>query len=252
MYHNRIIPCLLLRDHGLIKTIKYKGGRYLGDPINAIKIYNDCEVDELIILDIDATKEHRSPDFEYLKKLTQQCFMPVCYGGGITSVDTVKRLFELGIEKVSVNTSLYDNPNMVKECVALFGSQSIVASVDLKRDKSGNVSAWIKNGTELIKEDAFEYMKHIEEDGVGEVFINFIDHDGMMDGYDYEVISRISKHISVPLIVCGGASSTNDCKKAIDVGASAAAAGSIFVFWGRNKAVLINYPDKEEIEKLFL
>lgn len=251
MYHNRIIPCLLLRDQGLVKTVKFNKYRYLGDPINAVKIYNDKEVDELIFLDIDATKEKRKPDYNFLKKIAEQCFMPLCYGGGVKTVDEAKRIFELGFEKISLNTAAYNNPDIIKNLVEMFGAQSIVGSMDIRTDWKGHKLVYLYSQKKYIGINPTEYALYLENLGVGEIFLNSIDNDGMMGGYDYQMINQISNSVSVPIIACGGAGKIEDCKKAIEAGASAAAAGSLFVYWGRNKAVLINYPDADEMKTLF-
>lgn len=251
MYHNRIIPCLLLSGRGLVKTINFKDGRYLGDPINAVHIYNDSEVDELIFLDINATKEKREPDYAYLSKITQQCFMPLCYGGGVKNISEIKRLFEIGFEKIAINSALYYNPRILSEASEIFGSQSILGAIDIKSDRNGHKSVYICNGKINTKTEPVEYAKRIEELGAGELLVNSIDQDGMMAGYDLDMIERISGAVNIPIIACGGAGNLRDCKKVVDAGASAAAAGSLFVYWGRNKAVLINYAGKEEIEEVF-
>lgn len=251
MYHNRLIPCLLLDNGKLVKTQQFHKPVYIGDPINAVKIFNDKEVDELIFLDINATKTGRQPDFEYLRKIAEQCFMPLCYGGGITSLHDIGRLFRIGFEKVSINSSAFLNIDLMKEAVKIYGSQSIVGAIDVGKNMFGKNVVKIINGTKNTKQSPVEYAKMLEDAGAGEIFLNSITYDGMMQGYDYEMIKEISDVVQIPIIACGGAGSLTDCKKAIDSGASAAAAGSIFVFWGVNKAVLINYPDHREVEELF-
>lgn len=246
MHHNRLIPCLSLRGHGLVKTKQYKGGRYLGDPINAVKIYNDREVDELFITDIDATKNGQSPDIDYLKKITQQCFMPAGYAGGVKTLDDVKTLFEIGFEKVAICSAAYTTPNLIQESANVFGVQSIVGVIDVLNE-NGIRTAYVESGRRKISDSVTDYAKHLVDMGAGELFVNSIDHDGMMNGYDIELIGMISNAVSVPVVVCGGAHSLEDCARAIKAGASAVAAGSMFVFWGRKKAVLINYPDSKDI-----
>lgn len=251
MYHNRLIPCLLLDNGKLVKTQQFHKRVYIGDPINAVKIFNDKEVDELVFLDINATKAGRQPDFEYLRKIAEQCFMPLCYGGGITSLDDIGRLFRIGFEKVSINASAFRNIDLLKEAVQVYGSQSIVGAIDVGKNMFGKNVVKIVNGTQNTKQSPVKYAKMLEDAGAGEIFLNSIIHDGMMQGYDYEMIKEISDAVQLPVIACGGAGSLADCKRAIDSGASAAAAGSIFVFWGVNKAVLINYPDHSEVGELF-
>lgn len=251
MYHSRLIPCLLLADGKLVKTVQFKKPVYVGDPINAVRIYNDREVDELIFLDIHATHAHRRPDFDYLKKIAEQCFMPLCYGGGISSLDDIGRLFRIGFEKISINAAAADNPELLREAAGIYGSQSIVGAMDVGKNLFGKTVVKTKNGSHSTGYSPAEYAKRLEEAGVGEIFLNSITQDGMMDGYDYDLIKDVSESVQVPVIACGGAGSLQDCRKAVDSGASAAAAGSIFVFWGVNKAVLINYPDSAETAKLF-
>lgn len=246
MYHNRLIPCLSLRGHGLVKTVQFKNGRYLGDPINAVKIYNDREVDELLIIDIDATKNGKSPDIEYLKKITQQCFMPAGYGGGVKTLDDVKALFEIGFEKVAICSAAYTNPDLIPKAANTFGAQSIVGVIDVKLGE-GKYSVYTVSGKQKISDNVIAYAKHLVDIGAGELFVNSIDRDGMMNGYDIDLVEMVSDTVSVPVVVCGGASSINDCALAIKAGASAVAAGSMFVYWGRKKAVLINYPDSKDI-----
>lgn len=251
MYKNRLIPCLLLRDQGIIKTIQFNKYRYLGDPINAVRIFNDKEVDELIFLDIDATKKGRKPDFEFLKKITEQCFMPLCYGGGVSSIDDIKKLFEIGFEKVAVNYSAFCNPDLILEATQIFGTQSIVGAMDVKKKSNGQKYVYLKNGKKNSHKDPVTYAKYLESLGVGEIFLNSIDNDGMMNGYDLELIKDVSKNVKIPVIACGGAQNIEDCRKVILAGAGAAAAGSLFVFWGRKHAVLINYPDKKFTDEIF-
>lgn len=250
MYHNRIIPCLLLRNRGLVKTVQFQGGRYLGDPVNAVKIYNDCEADELIVLDIDATRDKRPIDFAYLKKITQQCFMPACYGGGIKSVEDIRRLFEIGFEKAAIGAGAVRENGLISAAAKTFGSQSIVGVMDILYMGDNSWTVYIENGRHRAGNDAAAYAKELQKCGAGEIMVNSIDRDGMMSGYDCEIIRRIARAVSVPVIACGGAGKLEHCAEAVHAGASAAAAGSLFVYWGRKKAVLINYPDKYEIDKI--
>jgi len=251
MYRSRVIPCLLLKDGGLYKTICFKKQRYLGDPINTLKLFNDKEVDEIIILDILATQISSEPNFEYIKRFTRECFMPICYGGGITSIKQIEMLFKIGIEKVAVNTSLFKNPKMISEAAKLFGSQSIVASIDVRKSLFGKYSVYVSAGSKDTKYEPVRYAKMVEELGVGEILLTSIDRDGMMNGYDYELIQKVSAAIDIPVIASGGAGKLTDCVKVIENGASAAAASSIFVYYGPLKAVLINYPTQNEFLEVF-
>ncbi len=251
MYRSRVIPCLLFKNSGLYKTVRFKNPRYLGDPINTLKLFNDKEADELVILDISASANGAGPNLEYIKRFTRECFMPICYGGGISSIKQVETLFRLGVEKVALNTSLYLNPNIVIEATKQFGSQSVVASIDVKKGLFGSYSVCVASGSKDIKFDPIQYAKRAEELGVGEILLTSINHDGMMDGYDLDLIQRVSSAVNVPVIASGGAGNLSDCVKAVNAGASAAAAGSLFVYYGPLRGVLINYPSQYELVEAF-
>lgn len=251
MFRSRVIPCLLLKSTGLYKTIKFKEQRYLGDPINTLRLFNDKEVDEIVILDITSSISGNEPNYNYLKRLAGECFMPLCYGGGITSLYQVERIFKIGIEKVSFNTSLYLKPELIKEAAKNFGSQSIIASIDVKKKLFGSYSVHINSGNKDIKYNPIEYARRAEDLGVGEILLTSIDQDGMMNGYDYELIEKISSSVTIPVVANGGAGSLTDCVKAVNTGASAAAAGSLFVYYGSRKAVLVNYPTQDELRDAF-
>jgi len=251
MYRSRVIPCLLLKGKGLYKTIQFKKPRYLGDPINTLMLFNNKEVDELIILDIEASLENKAPDMNYLKLLASECFMPLCYGGGVTTIQQVESLFKVGIEKVSFNTALFYQPELIKEAVKNFGSQSIIASIDVKKGLFGKYSALVKSGTIDVKKDLSEYVKHISDLDVGELVITSIDNDGMMKGYDHNLIKKVSSLVDFPVIANGGAGLLKHCVDAIETGASAASAGSLFVYYGPLKAVLVNYPTQDELKQAF-
>lgn len=243
MYRNRLIPCLLLHGEGLVKTKQFKEPNYLGDPINAVRLFNDKLVDELILLDIDATREKRSPNFEKLEKIIDQCFMPITYGGGISSVEDIKKLLSIGIEKVAINYSAYSNPEFVREAVSKFGSSTVVGGMDVGM-RNGKKTVKVINNTIDINRNPIDYAKYLYNLGVGEILLNDIHNDGMMMGYDYELVSDVSQAVTVPVVACGGAANLHDCQKVTESGASAAAAGSIFVYYGRLHAVLINYPEE--------
>jgi cyclase len=240
-----------LNNKGLYKTIQFKKPKYLGDPINTIRLFNDKEADELIILDISASACGDGPNFDYVKRLTRECFMPICYGGGISSVKQVEALFKLGVEKVALNTSLFSQPNLVSEAARIFGSQSIVASMDVRKGFFGAYSVYVTAGARDTKCEPIQYAKRAVELGIGEILLTSIDHDGMMNGYDCELIEKVSSAVNVPVIASGGAGKLSDCVKAINCGASAAAAGSLFVYYGPLRAVLINYPTQQEFEVAF-
>jgi len=251
MYRSRVIPCLLLKDKGLYKTIKFKNPRYLGDPINTLKLFNDKEADEIVVLDISATTSGKGPNFDYIKQLTKECFMPMCYGGGVTTIEQIETLYKLGVEKVALNTAVFTNPELITEAARNFGSQSVVVSIDVKKSLFGSQSVYVMAGTKDTKCNPIAYAKRAEELGAGEIFINSIDKDGVMNGYDYDLIKKISSAVNIPVVAIGGAGDLSDCAKAVDRGASAAAAGSLFVYYGSLKAVLVNYPTQEELAIAF-
>lgn len=251
MYRSRVIPCLLLHNKGLYKTIQFKQPKYLGDPINTVRLFNDKEADELFVLDIGASESGKGPNYENIIRLTRECFMPICYGGGISSIKQVEAVFKLGVEKIALNSALYFQPNLVYEATKIFGSQSIVASMDVKKGFLGSYSVYVTSGSKDTKFDPIQYAKRAEELGVGEILLTSIDHDGMMNGYDYELIGKVSAAVNVPVTAGGGAGKLSDCVKAIICGASAAAAGSLFVYYGSLRAVLINYPTQQELREAF-
>ncbi|MBL8099362.1 MAG: imidazole glycerol phosphate synthase subunit HisF [Anaerolineales bacterium] len=249
MIRPRVIPCLLLKNEGLVKTVKFKDPKYLGDPINIVRIFNDKEVDELIFLDITATNENRRPNFTLLEKITSECFMPLGYGGGIRDMDDIKQLLKIGVEKIVLNTTAVQNPSLIREAANYAGSQAVVISVDIKKSLFGKYETYIQSGKKNTKLDPVNFAVEMEKQGAGEIFINSIDHDGTMQGYDVELIKRMSSAINIPLVACGGAGNIQHLSEAIQAGASAASAGSMFVFQGPLRGVLISYPTQEELRK---
>lgn len=248
MRRARVIPVLLLDNGKLVKTIQFKKPNYIGDPVNAVKIFNDKEVDEIVILDISATKENREPDYAKIEEICSEAFMPFAYGGGIKSLNQVDRLFQLGIEKVVLNSALNSNLTLVRQISEKYGAQSVVASIDVKKNLFGRYIAYSHSGQKRIKLSLEQYLKEILSAGVGEIFLNSIDRDGSYLGYDLELINKVSSSSLVPLVACGGARDINDIKSAIKNGASAAAAGSMFVYSKKGKGVLINYPDLKNVD----
>ncbi len=245
----RIIPVLLIDDRDLIKTINFKKPTYLGDPVNALKIFNRKGIDEMAVLDISASKRGVAPDFELLTDMASEAFMPLSYGGGIKNIDQVRKLLAIGYEKVVLNTALVEDEQLVKDAVALAGSQSVVASIDAKMVK-GQYKCVICDGTKTIDISPVELAKKAEDLGVGEIFLNSVDQDGLMTGYDTGLISSVVEAVSIPVTACGGAGGISDLKKALTEGhAHAAAGGSMFVYYGRLKAVLITAPTEEELTK---
>lgn len=243
----RIIPVLLYDDRDLIKTINFKDRTYLGDPVNAVKIFNRKGIDELSVLDIGATKNHREPDFELLKDIASEAFMPLSCGGGITNLEQVHELLAIGYEKVVINSELVRNPKLITESAEAFGSQSIVASIDAKIIK-GQYHCVINDGQEVTNKVPVELAREAERLGAGEIIINSVDRDGMMQGYDVELVKSVADAVKIPVTAIGGAGGIVDLKKVLDEGhAHAAAGGSMFVYYGRLKAVLITAPSEKEL-----
>ncbi len=248
----RVLPVLLLKNSGLYKTIKFKEPRYIGDPMNAVKLFNDKEVDELIFLDITATIEKKGPNYEAISEVASECFMPFSYGGGIDSIEQMSILFSIGVEKVVLNTVLHSNLNLVKEAADRYGSQSIVASIDVKKSLFGKYEVFSHSGTLNTKKDPVQFAIEMQNAGVGEIMINSIDRDGVMKGYDIDLIKNITSKVDVPLIACGGAGTIDHLSKAVKEGhASAVGAGSMFIYHGKHNAVLINYPNQQDLKKIY-
>lgn len=248
---NRVIPCLLLQDGGVVKTTKFGRPRYVGDPINAIRIFNEKYVDELVFLDISASRTGAEPNYDLIARIAGECFMPLCYGGGIRTLEQARRIVASGVEKIAVNSTAIDRPQLLSELSQELGASSVVVAIDVKRDLFGRERVYHPGKRCLTKLDPVQHAKASIEAGAGEVFLNNVDRDGQCSGFDTTLVSRLSAAVNVPVIACGGASSLVDMRAAVEAGASAAAAGSIFVFYGPHRAVLINYPDYASIRKLF-
>ena len=251
MLQHRVIPALLLRKNGLVKTTRFKDPKYVGDPINAIRIFNEKEVDELMVLDITATKERREPNYEMIEQFAGECFMPLTYGGGIRTVLQAQRIFASGVEKICIQTAALENLQLVREMADRFGSQSIMVSLDIKRTWLGRAQAFAAAQVKLLSTDWLKLLSDLVEAGAGEVLLNAVDKDGTLSGPDLDLIRQASEHVDVPLIAIGGVSSLVDIKSAVDAGASAVAAGAFFVYHGPHRAVLITYPKYRELERLF-
>jgi|APSaa5957512535_1039671.scaffolds.fasta_scaffold23102_4 imidazole glycerol-phosphate synthase subunit HisF len=248
MLQTRFMPCLLVENGRLVKTVKFKNASYVGDPVNAIKIYNDKEVDELIIVDITATKEARDPNFELIKEIADECFMPVCYGGGISSIEQMKALFSLGIEKVALNSHAMNNKNLINNAANRFGSQSIVLSIDVKKDVFDKHIVYTHGGTKKTKYNSVEYAKYVEDAGAGEILLNSIDRDGTWDGFDITMIKKVTDAVNIPVIAIGGAGNTLHISDAVhNGGASAVALGSMAVYQKKGMGVLIRFPKRSDI-----
>lgn len=250
MIRPRVIPCLLLKNEGLVKTVIFKDPKYLGDPINIVRIFNDKEVDELIFLDILATVENRRPNFDLLGKITSECFMPLGYGGGIRTMEDVKELLAMGVEKIVLNTSAVENPSLIRLAADYAGSQAVVISMDVKKTLLGNYEVYVRGGKMGTGLDPVTFAVEMEKQGAGELFVNSIDRDGTMQGYDLELVRRVAESVTVPVVVCGGAGNIGHLAEAIRAGASAAAAGSLFVFQGPLRGVLISYPAQDELKRI--
>lgn len=255
MLRSRIIPCLLVHKKGLVKTTGFKDAKYVGDPINAVKIFNEKEVDELIVLDIDATVENKEPNYEMIKNLATECRMPFCYGGGITTVDQAKKIIQLGAEKIAISSAAINDRSLIKKIGEAIGVQSVVVVIDLKKKNillGGGYDIFTNNGKIKAKIKLNELIDELNQIGVGEIVVNSIDNDGTMKGYDDVLISLFREKIIFPITALGGAGNLADIKMLISkykiIGA---AAGSLFVFKGKYKAVLINYPNREEKSRLF-
>ncbi|MNK22602.1 Imidazole glycerol phosphate synthase subunit HisF [compost metagenome] len=248
----RVIPVLLLQDEGLVKTVRFKDPKYIGDPLNAVSIFNEKEVDELIFLDISATSGKKPIRFELLKEIAEECFMPLAYGGGIRSVEDIRAVLKIGFEKVIINSQLYKDLDFVHEAVSQFGSSTITVSLDVKKNLFGKYELFSEGGKINTKKDPFEFAKQLDRTGVGEIMVQSIDRDGTLKGYDLDLIRRMSDAVQVPVIACGGAASLDDLDQAINqAGAAAVAAGSMFVFHGKHRAVLISYPEQSGLKRIF-
>ena len=258
MLYPRIIPCLLVHNKGLVKTTKFKDPKYVGDPINAVKIFNEKEVDELIVVDIDASREGREPDYKMIENLATECRMPLCYGGGIKTVEQAQKIFSLGVEKIAVSSAAIENPSMITEMAERVGNQSVVIVLDVKKKTlSGKYELYTLNGTKATGIDPVSFAMKMQKLGAGEIVVNSIDQDGVMKGYDMNLINKIREVISIPITVMGGAGTLDDIGSVIQQhGIIGVAAGSLFVFKGKYRAVLISYPTAIEktalLEKHFL
>ncbi len=252
MLRSRVIPCLLVKNRGLVKTIKFAQPKYVGDPLNAVKIFNEKEADELIVLDIDATRQNREPDYQMIQNLAVECRMPLCYGGGVTSVGQFQKIISLGVEKVAISAAAVKDPSLISHAAKVVGSQSVVVVVDVKKKRfSSKYEAYTNNGRLATKFDIVELAKKFESLGAGEIVINSIDQDGSMQGYDLKLVEQARNAVSIPLTVLGGAGSYDHINELIcRFGVIGAAAGSLFVFKGKYRAVLINYPNRNEKDEI--
>lgn len=250
MLRTRIIPCLQLVDQALVKTVKFGRYSYIGDPINTVRIFNELEVDELCFLDIRATIEKRKPNLKILSEIADECFMPLSYGGGVRGVDAAKKILSIGFEKIIINTAAIETPSLITEIAENFGSQSVIVSIDVKKSLNGNYFIYSHDGTLKTKLNPLVWAKQVEEAGAGELLITSMDRDGTWKGYDLGIIKQIADEVVIPVIANGGAGCLNDISRAVKEGnASAVALGSMVVYQQKGMGVLVNFPDKNEIEK---
>ncbi len=246
----RVIPCLLLDDEAMFKTVRFEDSAYLGDPINVINLFNRFEVDEITLLDVRATVQGRPPPFELIERLAAECWVPLSYGGGITTLEDVRGVLSSGVEKVILGTAAADNPALIGEAAAVFGAQAVIVAVDARR-ANGAYETFVESGRRALGIDPASYAAQAVARGAGEILVTSIDRDGTMEGYDLELIGSVAGAVDVPVIACGGAGERAHLVEPIRTGASAVAAGSLFVFRGRERGVLINFPDRPQLEALF-
>lgn len=253
MFRPRVIPVLLLKNLGLVKSVKFKNHRYIGDPINAVKIFNDKKADELVFLDINASKENRLISLDFVHKVGDGANMPFAVGGGIRALEDIRKILSLGTEKVVLNTIAFEKLGFVKEAAETFGSSTIVVCLDVKKNLFNKYQLVYKNATKKIKDDIIEFAQRIEEYGAGEIIVQSVDRDGTYEGYDLELVKKISHAVTIPVVALGGAKGLNDFRLAVnESNASAVAAGSLFVYHGPRHAVLINFPTQNELKDIFI
>lgn len=251
MLQNRLIPCLLVKDDKLVKTVRFKNPQYIGDPVNAIKIFNEKEVDEIIVVDISDDRQNSGPNFQLIRQIANECFMPVCYGGGISSIEQIREILKIGIEKVALNSALLRNETLVSEAARIFGSQCVVVSVDVKKNWLGKYRVSFCSGTQTTDIGLQNYLRRIETLGAGEILLNNISNEGTWEGFDTELLRQVSSSVSIPVIAMGGAGNATHIKEAISLGkVSAVAIGSMAVYQSRGMGVLINFPKKEILDEI--
>jgi cyclase len=251
MIKKRIIPVLLLQDSALVKTIKFNKASYIGDPANTVRIFNELEVDELVFLDIAATRQNHQPNLTVLGEIANECFMPLAYGGGIRDFDTAERIFAMGFEKLIFNTIAFDRPQVISQIANHYGSQAVIASIDVKKNLFGKTEVWTECGTRNTKKNPVEWAKELENLGVGEILLTSIDREGTWSGFDVEMIKKVTSVVSIPVIVHGGAGSLADIEEVVKQGhASAIALGSMVVYQQKGMGVLVNFPDRDKLNRI--
>ena len=251
MLQTRVIPVLLLKGQGLVKTVQFKNEKYIGDPINTLKIFNDKEVDEIAFLDITASKEKREPNYTLIHQIAGECFMPLSYGGGVKTIEQIRKILSLGVEKVIINTQAAENIEFIREAAHLFGSSTVVVSIDVKKNFFRKYTVHTCDGTINTKKNPVDYARSMEQAGAGELLINSIDCDGMMKGYDIDLIKSIVDAVNIPVICCGGAGKAEHIRDVVlKTNVSGVSAGSMFVYQGPHKAVLISYPNYDTLQAI--
>lgn len=247
----RCIPVLLLQNEGLVKTVQFQNPKYIGDPLNAVRIFNEKEVDELVFLDLDASVKGTPIPMRLLEEIAGECFMPLSYGGGIKTIEDIRRIIQIGIEKVIIGTEAVENPDFVKQAVAEFGSSSICVSLDIQQSAAGEYELYTRSGTKRIQQNPVECAQVLEQLGVGEILLHSIDREGTGKGYDLELVRTMRRAVKVPIIISGGAGILEHLCEGVAYGATAVAAGSMFVFHGKHRAVLISYPDQAALKRIY-
>lgn len=251
MLKTRVIPCLLLNNSSLVKTIKFSRPNYIGDPINTVRIFNELEVDELLFLDIAATIKGKEPKYQILQEIASECFMPLSYGGGIQSIEDIRKILNIGLEKVCINSYASENPNFIRYAADSFGSQSIIVSIDVRKNFWGKYEIYTISGTKKVKSDPVEYAVKMQQAGAGELLITSIDREGTWSGFDTVLIKKITDAVSIPVIANGGAGKVADIGDVVkQSNASAVALGSMVVYQAKGMGVLVNFPDKDDLERV--
>ena len=251
MLQTRVIPCLLMKNGGLVKTTRFSEPNYVGDPINAVRIFNEKEVDELILLDIEASKKSLEPNYQKISDIVSEAFMPIAYGGGISALEQAQKVINLGVEKVVINSAALQNSKLINLISEKIGSSSTVVAIDVNKDWLGHYCIFRSDTGKNIEKNLFLYIQEVVSLGAGEIFINAVYLDGTQKGYDLELVRKICSSVDVPVVICGGARDLNNFKEASDAGASGVAAGNIFVYIGKHKAVMINYPKQQTLLEIF-
>lgn len=251
MLKTRVIPCLLLRDESLVKTVKFDKAGYIGDPINTVRIFNELEVDELIFLDISATNEGRSPNFKILTEIANECFMPLGYGGGMKDFEDAKRIFKIGFEKIAVNTHAFSHPEFITQLAEHFGNQAVIGSIDVKKNLFGKYEVYANSGKKNTKKNPVEWAQELEKRGAGEILITSIDREGSWNGFDEDLVKKITSAVNVPVIANGGAGNLHHIQSVVKgAHASAVALGSMVVYQKKGLGVLVNFPERKELENI--